>query len=342
MKRMIIILLILLFFVFAGSSFAGKEATLHELIRPNEIHVDGQQMYVVEGIRVLIYSLKDLKLVTSFGKQGEGPREFLPRGPNPVSMILQDQQVIVQSLGKLSYFKKDAQYIKEIKMNPRSGREHHPFKGIYVARFVTRQDDGSLFHGITFYDKDFKKLKEIYRHEHGFPLSRKFEFNPLTIHQPSFKIFGSSIFVLDGARSVVNIYDESGQLKTSLKNKKELEPFTKQDKMELIEDYQRDTFFRRFYQKYKRLYKFPDYYPPIRWFYIDRLNKDVYLSTHKIIDGRRVYLVYTTEGQFVKRLKLPSVGDNYYLLTSIFDKKLYRLVENEDEENWRLDISEIK
>ena len=133
-------------------------------------------------------------------------------------------------------------------MNPRSGREHQPFKGKYVARFVTRQDDGSLFHGIAFYDKNFNKLKEIYRHEHGFPLYRKFEFNPLTIHQPSFEIFGSSIFILDAGGSVVNIYDESGQLKTSLKNEKELEPFTNQDKLAVIEDYQRDTNFRRFYQ----------------------------------------------------------------------------------------------
>ena len=340
MKRMIVIVLILLIFGFIRAAYAGEGAVLPELIRPFEIHVDGQQMYVVEGIKIFIYSLKDFNLVTSFGKQGEGPREFLPRGPNPVSLILQEQQIIVQSLGKLTYFKRDGQYIEEIKMNPRSGREHQPFKGIYVARFVTRQDDGRLFHGIAFYDKDFNKLKEIYRHEHGFPLYRKFEFNPLTIEQPSFKILGSRIFVLDGGGSVVNIYDESGQLKASLKNKKELEPFTKQDKSALIESYQRDNFFRRFYQKYKRLYKFPDYYPPILWFYIDRVNKDVYLSTYKNKDGKRVYLVYTMTGQFVKRVELPANGESW--LTAVFDKKLYRLIENEDEEEWRLDITEIK
>jgi hypothetical protein len=295
---------------------------------------------VVEGIRISIFSLADYQLIATFGNKGEGPQEFLQRANNPLSLILQEDQLVVRSYGKLTYFKKNGQYLKEMKMNPRSGREHQPFNQGFVARFVTRLEGGDLDHGIALYDKDFNKQKELYRHAHGFPLYRKFEFNPLTIHQPYFKIIDQSIIVLDGARSVVNIYDESGVLKASLKNNNELRPFTNEDKKRLIQSYQRDRFFSTFYNRYQKLFKFPDYFPPFYWFYVDKRDKTIYLSTYKIENNHRIYLVHKMTGEFKKRMGLPYVRGQSELLTAIFNKKLYQLVEVDEE--WHLRISPIR
>jgi hypothetical protein len=57
MRRIVLIICCLLLLSGSFYAFADRVATLDELINPDEIHVDQQQLYVVEGIKIFIYFL---------------------------------------------------------------------------------------------------------------------------------------------------------------------------------------------------------------------------------------------------------------------------------------------
>jgi uncharacterized protein YlbG (UPF0298 family) len=70
---------------------------------------------VTQEATVFIYSLKDFKLVKKFGKAGEGPREFRILPQLPLNIDARTDQIIVNSFGKVSYFTKQGEFIKEVK-----------------------------------------------------------------------------------------------------------------------------------------------------------------------------------------------------------------------------------
>jgi hypothetical protein len=73
MKKWLILLLI----VMVGSlAFAGKLGILTEVLTPEMIEVSDNEIYVVEGSSIFMYSLKDLSFIRKFGQSGEGPGEL--------------------------------------------------------------------------------------------------------------------------------------------------------------------------------------------------------------------------------------------------------------------------
>ena len=91
-------------------SFAEIIATLDEVMKPTAIEIDDQNLYVVEGTSVYIYSLKDFKLVKKFGKKGEGPKEFKMM---ITRIITQKDDLLINSFGKISFYSKNGKFIKE-------------------------------------------------------------------------------------------------------------------------------------------------------------------------------------------------------------------------------------
>ncbi len=75
MKRLKLVLFVL---VFSVAIFGEQVAVLEKVSRPETVSVDAENVYLTEGTTVYIYSLDHYNLVTKFGKQGEGPREFIP------------------------------------------------------------------------------------------------------------------------------------------------------------------------------------------------------------------------------------------------------------------------
>ncbi|MCP5105464.1 MAG: hypothetical protein GY950_18905, partial [bacterium] len=86
---------------FAAVLRAGtKVIPLPELMKPEHpLYFDKTQMYVIEGTSIYIYSLTDFKLVKKFGKQGEGPKEFIldPRFTG-LFISVRTEDIVVESL----------------------------------------------------------------------------------------------------------------------------------------------------------------------------------------------------------------------------------------------------
>lgn len=334
MKKLVWIL-ISLFFIFTVVSLAEKTATFTQFVNPYSICVDSDHLYVSQGVRVFIFSLENYHLLKEFGKEGEGPGEVLlnRRGANTeIILFLEKDFLIVSTRGKVIYFSKDGEFIKEVKTEG-VGRFLAPMGKLFVGKTYITEKDG-LYHGVVIYDANLKKVQEIYKHIHGFQGIEK-EFNPLTVDQADFDVCDGKIFVIDGDRTKILIYDNKGKNLVSIIPKDEMVAFTEEDKNDMIEGYKRVEFWRNMYQSRKHLFKFPKYYPPIRWFFLDPVAKKVYVKTEKIEKEKRKWLVYDFKGQLLKEMFLP-MG-----LLRFYNGTYYRFHENEDEEVWELYVAKI-
>jgi hypothetical protein len=122
-KFMVIILLILAVWFFAGIDYnplgaaparaAKKVAVFKEIYKSMQIDVDSNHLYVSQLSTVYIYSLEDFQLKNKFGKEGEGPQEF----KGYALLNVQPQVLLINSMGKLSFFNKDGTFIKEMRTN---------------------------------------------------------------------------------------------------------------------------------------------------------------------------------------------------------------------------------
>ena len=61
-------------------SSSKKLATFNEVLRPNRIVVDGDELFIVEGTTIYIYSMKDYKLKKNLGNKAKAYRnlKFFP------------------------------------------------------------------------------------------------------------------------------------------------------------------------------------------------------------------------------------------------------------------------
>ena len=127
-------LFVLLCFCFVTAAFAGKVVPLPDITKPKTITVIDNQVFITENIRVTIYSAKDFKKITAFGKRGEGPREFKIMDNAEigigVQVSVQPDYILVNSIGKISYFSRTGEYLREVNTHLARGPYGHNFTPI--------------------------------------------------------------------------------------------------------------------------------------------------------------------------------------------------------------------
>jgi len=298
-------------------------------------------MYISDGPTIFIYSLKDYSLIKKFGKEGEGPQEFfLERagGNDQVGIFFKDDQLLVNSFGRMSYFTKNGDYLQEIKIPGTVGRWFGALKDKFIGRKFSRDKNQVKYHHILMYDSNFKLIKEIYRHEHSLNLRLNKKFNPLTIDQADFEICDNKIFVIDSERTSIIIYNEKGDKIVSIIPKPTMVPFTEESKKAMIESFKYSPMWTRLYSARKSLFQFPDFYPPIRDFYLDAGGKRIYIQGHYSDNEKIEYLIFDFNGKFFKKVML------FFKIISralFYNGKLYQLIENEETEEFELHVEEI-
>ena len=110
MRSAIIIFLILLCFQMIPAKFV---AVLSDVYNQGSIDVDKDHIYIVQEASIFIYSIYDFRLIRKFGKKGEGPKEFRLSDDNMVFLSVQPDHLMVNSVGRITYFKKNGDYINE-------------------------------------------------------------------------------------------------------------------------------------------------------------------------------------------------------------------------------------
>jgi hypothetical protein len=316
-----------------------KIQPLTELINPQEIAVDDQNIYIVQRAKVYIYSKTDNKLKRVFGKRGEGPREFIPVGDHrKINLFLLPDQILINSLNKVSYFSKDGSFVRETKAQPGLGFLFKPVNNHYVGYSHTDYD--RILHDlISLYDTSLrKKTKVIHKERHFFQRGRSI--NPLKINNPLFRVFNNEIFISTD-NGAIKIFNPKGDLLNKITFSYQKVPLDHKRRQKYISFFTSSPIHKDFYHRDRKYIKYPDYFPLIRDFKV--IDNRIYIVTYREQKQNREMLISTTSGKLIKKSFVPVVEAsplNLFPFT-IKDGKIYQLIENTSTENWELHIIEV-
>lgn len=326
---------ILLFF-FAAMVFAGKVAPLPGPLRPNGITVGGGRVYITEDTTVYIYSLKDYRLIKKFGRAGEGPgelKEMIHR------IDIQPDHIIVNSVGRMSYFTKDGDFIKQASATSASINYESIGDGYVGMRLLA--ENKTLYFAINLYDAKLAKIKEIHRFKH--PFQRGKNVDPTDARVCSYHVYDDKIFI-DKENGIIDVYKKDGEKLYSIDPGIEKIKISKHHEKRYMDSWKSNRIIRAEYKAFKDRLKFPKYFSFIRNFHV--IEGKIYILTHKEIAGKNELLVYSIKGKLLKKVLVPLVNidtiiPQLYNFYTIKNGKLFILVEDAGTETWELHITEI-
>lgn len=336
MKMCILILILLL----TSSVFATKVIPFPALLNPETITIDRDNVYITEGPTVYIYLLKNFTLKKKFGKPGEGPQEFKVFPGINLRLNVFADDLILESIGKLSFFTRDGNFKKEIKITANEimlGRYKPIGKGfVGLGNFI---ENNKQFIAINLYDPALKKVKEIFKVKS--PFTRQ-HINPITASRvPFLYIYDNKIFV-DGENGDIHVFDENGKQVKIIKYDYEILAVKKADIDRYMNYFQSHPVYKRLIEQDKDKIKFPGYFPLLRSYHI--ADAKVYVLTYRVKEKKREFFIFDMNSKLIKHIFLPLPemdALNLYPYT-IKNGKLYQLIENEKTEKWELYVNEIK
>ena len=335
MKRVGLTLLVCLSGIFL---WPEKITVLPELQKPNAVLADSTQLYIADGESVLIYSIKDLKLRKKFGRKGEGPEEFKV-SPMGVKIRLFREQILVESVHRLSIFTKEGRFIRQRELGM-GGLDLRPMENKFVGVALVNDKNGKAHVVFALYDKDLKKEKELSRYP--YQSYRDKVINPFDLRGYSAHVYSNKIFI-DDKMGNINVYDAGGTKIRTIKPRIKKTRVSKGQKERLLKQLQIGLF-RQLYEQFKSRIRFPDHSPPIRDFCVS--DDSIYIITNTEKDGKSVMMVLSLEGKLQKKKLVPLLETDiivpmFYNYYTINNNKIYRLVDNPEENCWELHVSDI-
>lgn len=339
MKKLLL-LLISLVLILTSFAYGEKTIPLPELLKPDSITLDRDQIYIGERTSIYIYDLKNFKLKKKFGKEGEGPREFrldTMRGVEQLIIDVRTENIIVNSMGKVSFFKKDGTYKSELKCHDQS----RAFKVLgpgFAAQGGMTLENGNRYRAVNIYDSKLNKLKEVFKVKHHFQRD-----SGLRMFETSYRMatYDNKLFVAWERDFNIQVFDAGGKKLFNLNRDYEKIKVTEKDKQNVIDFFKTNPRYKELFVMLRPLLKFPTHFAAL----LDMKVSDgkVYAITFKKEDKGFECFIFDTNGKFLERTILPlkQMDDFISQPYTIKNGKFYQLVENEDE-TWELHISEIK
>ncbi len=342
MMKKVIFMLVLM--VLASVMTAAGAVDMSHLKNPASMQVVDGKIYINDGAVIYVYSAKDMKLVHRFGRKGEGPGEFkvhpsIHRGG--VSFHVTGEEILVSSMGRLSYFDGAGKYLGE-------GNSRSPFLLFYrvggrLAGLGIDFQQGSQYLALCFYDKTFNKGKPFYRSlvfEEGKPL------DPVSIGIfPRVYVVKDRIFA-NGDDGAIHVYNKEGKEVHTLRLAEaglKKQPVTPERKARYIDFFKSDYRFKAQFERDEKRFKFPAHFPLLRDYTVS--GDDIYaVSYRENKEGTlKEMLRMTVEGKPVIRHMVPlhEYNPRELMPYAVSEGKLYQLVDNPETEEWELRVTPL-
>ena len=339
MKR---IFLVSFLFVLINGFIFSRSFPMDDLVKPSMITVRDNKLYILEKTTISIYSISDLKLITKFGKSGEGPREFMARtyGP-PMSMSFENGELVVNSTNKLSYFTPMGKFINERKAF--ANLVLYQVKDNFIAIGPSPDKENRFRISVRLYSNDLKEIKNLFHTNISVNPQNDFIL-PLSAitHNPSYK--GKIIIPESNRDFVIGIFDHKGKRLGKIEKKFEKVSIPEKFKSETHDWFKKYSIYKKFYENIKQFIKFKEYFPAIRDIYI--ADEHIHVITYKRKGKMWECIILDMKGKEINKLFVPLdryVPFTYYaILYSIENGKMYSLIEDEDEETWELHVTDLK
>lgn len=334
MKKLIYILLLS---VIASPFFGQSGKVLEDLMNPLSVEIDNSQIYFTEGENIYIYSLNDLTLLKKFGKAGSGPQEFLVQPQVPLLLSVSRDYLIVNSQGKVSFWKKDGTYIREnkVQVGVFSGFFRPLSDGYVGLRIII--EDGIMYFGADYYDKDFKKIRLLFKQKHFFQQGKKM--NPVG-RIPFFSTWKGKAYIED-EHGVIHIFDKTGKEYPPVSHNFKPLKINSDHKKRILDFFKNDPGIKQLWNFFKDNLEFPKNFANIQNSIV--VDDKIYMQTYRRDNGNVEFIIYNIDGKYIGTRMVPLKEMNIIRLYPymISKGKFYQIFENEDED-WELSIIPIR
>lgn len=323
MKK-VIVFLTCFFIVFLISG--EKLATFDNIFKPYRFQVDGDDLYVVDGPVIKLFSMKDFKLVTQFGKKGEGPGEF----KRSAQIMVFPDKVVAVSSGKVSFFTRGGEIISEkklpIRINVNKVKENYLGMKYNFDRKKLTSDVS-----VKVLNNDFQTIKEIdkYTYPEGdflifaSGLKTKLKLN-MVLNYYNAITDGNYIYIGNTTKGLyIDIFNHDGNKVNTINKKYKKLKVSEEFKKKRMDELKRSKNWERDKKMFNHV--FPDYFPAFRNFRVN--NGKIYVFTHLEKEKERQLIILDIHGKKIKETFIPR--ERYF---SVCNNKFYYFVDNEDEE----------
>ncbi len=342
--RKFILVFLLIFLTTLG--FAEKIAEFPDVVKPESILVDGDNLVVGLEYSVQVYSLKTFKLRTKFTRKGEGPGEVKE---TPLVYPLPDSFMLF-AWGKLLWFSKDGELLKEKKIK-NEFIVVKPVKENLVASQEFYDPQGQIS-TLKYYRLNSKTeiIKDIYtrpnRDTNKSSAGGVFNEFKMITHYLDMCTYDDKIFIADTQKGFfIDVFDYKGNHLYSINKKFEKVKVGEDFKEKIIAELKASRL-SRIWPRIKNVVTFYEYFPPIRSFFV--ADGKIYVTTFKEKDGKHELIVLDLKGNILKRVFLPfkawrvfKINSRQVDLFTVKDGKLYELIDNEVKELYELHVTDL-
>ena len=320
----------------------AKVVVLPQLYGPSDITVDEERIYITQRATIFIFARDDYRLMGRFGKKGEGPGEFKLGDDNTVFLAVRADDLLVNSVGRISYFNKDGTFIKE-RINT-AGLWLEPLGTNFVGMKRQYEKDNTRYRKIYIYNANLEKGKEIYREFDGIqPRLKIIE----AVTWPSSWIYNvgdGKIFVAN-KEETIHVFDEQGDKLYDIRIPYKRIKVTPAIKEKYLRYYREvEPYWRARWERLKGWYRFPDYLPVIQYYVVK--DGHLYVLTYREQEGKSEFLVLDEKGNLIQAVyvNIKREGTSAFNVYpfDIKDNTIYQLVDNADTEQTELHIIAIK
>jgi hypothetical protein len=167
MNKLIILFIFIMIFLLMLSTtilYSHKLADLADLAKPVMMATDSSKLYILDGVKAYIYSMKDFRLLGTLGKKGNGPGEFNPTFADRIQLHLHDGNILLNTWNKMAWFSQEGMLIREKKF-PFLVIQIVPLdQNFAVTRFFPGQDGRNQLR-VKLMDEQLKAIKTLYTRE---------------------------------------------------------------------------------------------------------------------------------------------------------------------------------
>jgi len=336
MKKTLAVIFLMLFF--SVTAVSEEIASLEGITRPSMFLIKKGHIYILEKFRIYIYDLADFSLIKRFGKAGEGPEEFRYNAQQrrPLSMCIRGDKLLVNSPLKLTTFDLNGQYQGEKKVN--LDRLLFPCNEKYIGVGPSRSSGSpKRFFSYTLHSEDFTDNQTLYvsDFEAGSPEKiylpvSSFSYDP---------VYKDRIFIISDSRNFhIQVFSPAGKKLYTIKKEYPKIEIPDHFHTEALDFFRHNPGFKDNYEYFKKVVRIRDYYPPIRDLQV--VDNTLFVLTFKrkgdLWECLQLDLRGHEKGRTFIRLNAYEPFTLYPILYSVYKNHIYTLIEDEDEEIWKI------
>ncbi len=327
---------------------AEKLGVLKDVQVPESFMVSQEEVLILEGATVLVFSLPDLSLKRRFGREGQGPGEVMVTPWLSNLLYVFPDRILIDSVNKMVEYSREGKFIKEVRRSEQF-TQMMPVSDYFVVRKRLQDPKEKMqYSTVSWFDPAADETKELFRQPFA-GQEGQVEMVPDAIH---YQAYQDKIFIEQSLKGfVIEVFDNRGASLYSIQHDYEKIPVTREKRRELEESLRLDPYMNigpdswaQFKSQTKMIY--PDSFPAIQDFFI--ADNKIYVLTFRRRDSRNQFVILDLKGHILGEVYLPEVrrpGFTEQMLGAgvrlfcIDQSKYYYIVETEE---WcELHVAEI-